>query len=51
MDQSRSHVTVYRRTSDWQPEILTDPAALLTVPMLGWSVTLDDLYERTPFAR
>jgi len=50
VDQSRCHVTVYRRATDWKPEILTDPAELLTVPVLGWAVTLNDLYERTPFA-
>jgi Uma2 family endonuclease len=50
VDQSRCHVTIYRRATDWQPEILTDPADFLTVAALGWSVPLRDLYERTPFA-
>ena len=50
VDQSRCYVTLYRRSTGWQPEILSDLADLLTVPALGWSVPLRDLYERTPFA-
>ena len=50
VDQSRCHVTVYRRATAWKTEILTDPAVQLTVPVLGWSVALSDIYERTPFA-
>ena len=50
VDQSRCHVTLYRRSTDWQPEILTDPADILTVPSLSWSIPLRDIYERTPFA-
>ena len=50
VDQSRCYVTLYRRATNWSPEILTDPSDFLTVPALGWSVPLRDLYERTPFA-
>ena len=50
VDQSRSHVTIYRRDTGWNPEILTDLSAVLIVPALGWSIPLRDLYERTPFA-
>lgn len=50
VDQDRCRLILHRRSNDWQAEFLTAPDDILTVPGLGWSVPLRDIYERTGLA-
>lgn len=50
IDQDQCRLILHRRANDWQAEFLTNPADVLTVPGLGWSVPLKDIYERTGLA-
>jgi Uma2 family endonuclease len=50
VDQDQCRLILHRRANDWRAEFLSDPDALLTVPGLGWSVALREIYERTGLA-
>ncbi|MES2709517.1 MAG: Uma2 family endonuclease [Verrucomicrobiota bacterium] len=50
VDQDACRLIIHRRDNDWQAEFLTEPDGILTVPGLGWSVPLKDIYERTGLA-
>lgn len=43
--QDRMEVTVFRKSSDWQPEILRAPTDLLQLPHLDFQVALSAIYE------
>jgi Uma2 family endonuclease len=43
--QDRMEVTVFRKSADWQPEILRAPTDLLRLPHLDFEVALSAIYE------
>jgi len=43
--QDRMEVTVFRKSADWQPEILRAPTDLLQLPHLDFQVALSAIYE------
>lgn len=43
--QDRMHVTVRRRETDWNPEILTTPGDALALPSLGFHLPVAELYS------
>jgi Uma2 family endonuclease len=43
--QDRMEVTVFRKSADWQPEILRAPTDLLRLPHLEFQVALSAIYE------
>jgi Uma2 family endonuclease len=43
--QDRMEVTVFRKSVDWQPEILRAPTDLLQLPHLEFQVALSAIYE------
>ena len=43
--QDRMEVTVFRKSADWQPEILRAPTDLLQLPHLDFEVALSAIYE------
>lgn len=45
VDQGRREVTVFRRTSKWQPEILTQAEAPLRLESLAFTLPLEMIYE------
>jgi Uma2 family endonuclease len=48
--QDKSEVTLYRRSNEWAPEILTGPAAVLTLASLEFSLPLAQIYEGVKLA-
>jgi Uma2 family endonuclease len=43
--QDRMEATVFRKSADWQPEILRAPTDLLQLPHLDFEVALSAIYE------
>ncbi len=50
VDQFQCRATLYRRSTGWLAEYLTQPSDQVTVPALGWTIPLRDIYERTGLA-
>jgi Uma2 family endonuclease len=43
--QDKMEVALYRRATDWQPEILRQPEQTLRLPSLDFSLPLSAVYE------
>jgi len=43
--QHRHEVTIFRRTRQWQPEILTEQASILRLGSVEFAIPLTSVYE------
>lgn len=51
VDQTRPEITVFRRSAQWAPEILSGPDAVLELPSIGFRCPVADIYEGVELAQ